>query len=210
MLQPAHAITGRRPMTPERVVGIGFVVALHFVAIWAIVMGLAPRLFHTQPPKDITLIIHPTPPPKPENPQPLKTHHPMEHTAITDHPVVTTKPIEDIPEPLPPVAGDTRPLEPPLADTPAAAIGSTHSTPDYPALARHMGWEGRVVLHLTISPQGIVTAAGVVQSSGYSDLDQAAVSWVMEHWRYSPATHDGSPVASQTNAAVVFNLRIAG
>jgi len=33
MKQPIHALAGHRPMSPERVVGIGFVVVLHIVAI---------------------------------------------------------------------------------------------------------------------------------------------------------------------------------
>ncbi|MBV8977162.1 MAG: energy transducer TonB [Alphaproteobacteria bacterium] len=120
-----------------------------------------------------------------------------------------TPPIVDIPEEQPPVNGDDRAL-PAAPDSAASAIAATHTIPDYPALARHMGWEGKVVLHLSISPQGIVTAADVVRSSGYDELDQAAVSWVIAHWRYNPAIEDGSPVASETDAAVVFNLRNAG
>jgi len=212
MKQPIHAIAGRREMTPERVVGIGFVVLLHIVAIWAIVTGLAPKLFHYTPPKDITLIIDRPQPPKVLPQQRPQPHQRVERSTLVDRHIVVTKPVEQIPVAPqdPQLFGDDRPLPPAIADSAALAIAGTHSLPEYPALARHMGWEGRVVLHLTISPQGIVTGADVVQSSGYGDLDQAAVVWVIQHWRYQPATHDGSPVESETNAAVVFNLRNAG
>ncbi len=62
-------------------------------------------------------------------------------------------------------------------------------------------------LSLTISPDGNVIAANVAQSSGFPDLDDAAVNWVLGHWKYKPATHLGVAVASQTQAVVVFNLK---
>ena len=81
-------------------------------------------------------------------------------------------------------------------DTAAASIAGTHTTPPYPGIARKMGEQGTVKLRLTISPQGVVTAADVVQSSGFPDLDQTAVSWVMSHWKYKPAVQAGVAVTS--------------
>lgn len=40
MQQPIHAIGRKREMTPERVIGLGFVGILHVVAVSAIVLGL--------------------------------------------------------------------------------------------------------------------------------------------------------------------------
>jgi protein TonB len=54
-----------------------------------------------------------------------------------------------------------------------------------------------------------VTNAQIEQSSGSNDLDSAAVQWVVAHWRYKPATQNGQPVVSTTEAAVVFNLKNA-
>jgi len=76
-------------------------------------------------------------------------------------------------------------------DQAAAGIASTHTTPPYPLLARRLGEEGSLRLQLTISPQGIVTEAQVVRSSGYDDLDRAARDWVKAHWRYRPALRGG-------------------
>jgi TonB family protein len=63
-----------------------------------------------------------------------------------------------------------------------------------------------VKLHLTIDEQGVVTAASVEKSSGYDTLDSAAVAWVIAHWRYKPATKDGVPIESSTDALVTFKL----
>ena len=96
-----------------------------------------------------------------------------------------------------------------MPDTYASGVSNTHTIPAYPPLARRLGEQGGVRLSLTISASGDVTGASVVQSSGYPDLDQTAVEWVMSHWRYKPATHGGVAVPSQTLANVVFNLQNA-
>src|SRR5262249_52846026 len=104
------------------------------------------------------------------------------------------------------------PLTPPnttpsVPDAAAASITSTHTTPPYPGLARKMGEQGTVKLRLTISAQGVVAGADVVQSSGFPDLDQTAVNWVLTNWKYKPAVRGGVAIASTALAAVVFSLK---
>jgi protein TonB len=77
-------------------------------------------------------------------------------------------------------------------------------------LARRLGKEGTVTLSLTVSAAGDVTSATVVGSSGNDDLDQAAIQWVKEHWRYKPAIRNGKPAAGTVEAAVRFTLQNAG
>jgi periplasmic protein TonB len=67
-----------------------------------------------------------------------------------------------------------------------------------------------VLLRLTISPEGVVTGAVVIGSSGSPGLDGAARNWVLAHWRYQPAIRGGAAVPSSGNVAVTFNLRNAG
>ena len=66
-----------------------------------------------------------------------------------------------------------------------------------------------MTLQMVISAQGTVTSATVLQSSGFADLDQAAVAWVQQHWRYKPAMQNGTAVPSQAQAAVIFALKNA-
>ncbi|HTW35046.1 MAG TPA: energy transducer TonB [Rhizomicrobium sp.] len=61
--------------------------------------------------------------------------------------------------------------------------------PAYPDAAQVNGEQGDVVLNVKISSSGRVRGVQVVQSSGFSDLDNAAVAGVMA-WRYLPS--DGS------------------
>lgn len=81
----------------------------------------------------------------------------------------------------------------PTPDGAASAVGSTHTIPPYPAVARRLGQQGVVALQLMISPSGEVTAVDIVQSSGFPELDQTAAAWVKARWKYKPAVLGVSP-----------------
>ena len=209
MREPVHSILqpGAR-WTNERIAGVGFVALLHVIAIWAILSGLTQKIVKVIEKDPIELIVpvahQPPPPPVP----------PMPHVEPTDtatHVIVPPPPINIARDTHTVITGstDTTPPQPPAPDTSASGVANTHSIPDYPALARRLGEQGNVRLSLSISAMGDVTAATVVQSSGFADLDQAAVDWVIGHWKYKPATHAGVAVSSQTQAIVVFNLKNA-
>lgn len=212
MKQPIHAISQSPGMTPERVVGIGFVVLFHVLAVWAIVAGLGQRIIKFVDPPPITLIMpkvdQPPPPPAPVKPPEVT----LPQTTV----------IETVPLPRFTIADDTAPripdqvatLQPPperftVADSAASGVAGTHTIPPYPMTAIRLSEEGRVMLHLTISAEGNVAGASVTQSSGFADLDQSAIAWVLTHWKYKPAFRDGVAVASATDAAVVFSLKDA-
>lgn len=77
--------------------------------------------------------------------------------------------------------------------------------PRYPALARRKGWEGLVVLRLTIGPEGELKAATVVEGDrhGFGDaaLEAAKAS------RYAPATRNGHGVECSALLPVRFALK---
>ena len=52
--------------------------------------------------------------------------------------------------------------------------------PEYPDLARQAGVEGRVILQVFISPEGVPVEAVVTESSGLGSMDNAAMASVME------------------------------
>jgi len=99
-----------------------------------------------------------------------------------------------------PLPGDRSPL----------GIVTTHTTPPYPPLALRLGWEGTVTLRLAIAPQGVVTEAVVVRSSGYPILDEAARAWVLAHWRYQGAIRGGAAAPGTATVGVVFDLKRPG
>lgn len=95
---------------------------------------------------------------------------------------------------------------PTVPDRAPVAIASTRTTPPYPVIARRVGWEGTVMLRLTVSPQGRVSRADVVTSSGHVELDSAAQDWVVAHWAYRPALKNGSAIEAQVLTKVLFSL----
>ena len=129
--------------------------------------------------------------------------------------IVTSAPSPDArvrrprPPPEPPPA--PRPPPPPVVRSPGAGVVvgavpfGTNRPPVFPTAARRDQREGDVRLRLWISPAGDVTRAEVVASSGYADLDQAAVDVALQ-WRFRPATRDGTPVEFVARQTVQFRL----
>lgn len=87
----------------------------------------------------------------------------------------------------------------------AAPSGTANRPPAYPWLARVAGWEGTVVLRVTIEGDGRPSAVMVATSSGYALLDAAAKD-AIARWTFLPATRGGRPVRSTVNVPVRFRL----
>ncbi len=77
--------------------------------------------------------------------------------------------------------------------------------PVYPEVARRRGQQGRVVLEVSVSAEGMPVSVRVVQSSGYPSLDTAAQTAV-ERWRFVPATRGGAAVSAVAEVPVRFRL----
>jgi len=105
-----------------------------------------------------------------------------------------------------PTTPNTATQQPVVPDRGPVGIAATRTTPPYPVIARRVGWEGTVMLRLTVSPQGRVTNADVVTSSGHVELDRTAQDWVVAHWTYRPAIKDGSAIEAQVLTRVLFSL----
>ncbi|MGY6274293.1 energy transducer TonB [Methylomonas sp. MgM2] len=78
--------------------------------------------------------------------------------------------------------------------------------PHYPAIAKSRGWQGKVLLRVKVSVQGLSEAVTVEQSSGHEILDESAIEAVSK-WRFIPAKRGDTPVASSVIVPIVFTLR---
>lgn len=81
------------------------------------------------------------------------------------------------------------------------------NAPSYPEHSRRSGEEGRLTLQVELDESGHVSETIVVNSSGYSRLDNAALDAV-KTWRCKPAVRDGQPV--RAIALQPFNFIIQG
>ncbi len=194
--------------------GIALVVALHILLIYGLIKGLSHKKVDIiEQPVETTIIKEIVPPPikKPDPPKMVKTA-PTPPPPPVAPPVFVPKVEVQIATPTPTVVTVSTPAPPaptppaPAPVAPAAPAVTTHSavstssrsgcgTPKYPDQAREDGEEGVTRLALQIGTSGKVTSAKIDKSSGYSDLDRAALS-ALSLCVFKPATTDGMPVES--------------
>jgi len=152
----------------------------------------------------------PHPPPKPV--KPTKTAPVQSITPDIPHDVPPVTPIGlDSPEFL-------QPARPPHDTTsPADEFrdgGGTGTNPAtarqmlplrYPPNARRQGIEGYVIVAFTVTANGTVIDAHVVESHPARVFDKAALKAIYG-WRFRPARKTGTPVSSQLIQRIEFNL----
>jgi len=106
----------------------------------------------------------------------------------------------------PPTVAASPPLKAEAATPPvfnAAYLGNTDAK--YPLAARRNGDEGKVMLLVKVSAEGVPVKVDVFQSSGFPALDRAALDAVRA-WRFVPARQSGKAVEGEVRVPVVFQL----
>jgi protein TonB len=129
--------------------------------------------------------------------------------------------------PIPPIVVST-PIEPPAAPwsrtpniagpvgggTQAAVVHSSSPAisnldkckPTYPSAAVKSEEEGTTRLKLDVGANGQLAGASVVKSSGFPDLDRAAVR-ALSQCEFKAATQDGTPVQSSLVTDYIWSLQ---
>lgn len=95
--------------------------------------------------------------------------------------------------------------EPEPAETRPASLSADAPRPEYPSIARRRGWEGTVLLRLSIAADGSLVSTEVAASSGRAALDEAAVA-AARRWTFAAARSRGAAVDSKLDVPVVFRL----
>ena len=113
------------------------------------------------------------------------------------------KPAEPLPEPT---AAPQPQVAPRQARIDAPPRPKKTIRPHYPDGARQRGEQGDVVLEIRVDGDGSVGDVNVVSSSGFGELDAAAVRAVRAA-RFTPAKSGGSAVASTARLTLTFRLR---
>ena len=81
--------------------------------------------------------------------------------------------------------------------------------PSYPADARSRGLEGVVRVRMEVLADGSLGEVSVAQSSGFPDLDQAAVENLKQECRFFPARRDGVAIRRWAVQTIKFSLEDA-
>jgi periplasmic protein TonB len=177
----------KKTLLRERVAVVGIAALLHasaFAAYWvhleqpAMVineMSISLADMQVQQPDAM-------PRPKPE-PKPPRVIDPLAAEKLVEHEEVPPAPVDATPPS--PVVMDTEP------DYKAEYLNNPK--PPYPLVARRLGYQGKVILHVEVLAEGRAGQIHLDSSSGHDMLDNAAIQTVRS-WHFTPARHLGQPV----------------
>ena len=166
------------------------------------IRALAVRMIEPELPKPPKLD-----PPKPVPPQPTPKK------VQTPPPIITAAKRDDAPASFA-VAPQPAPVAAPAVQAPVAAPITAarfeadylqNPKPIYPPMSRRLGEEGKVVLRVRVSAQGLPLVVEVSKSSGFPRLDDAAREAV-ERWRFVPARQGNEPVEASVLVPLNFTL----
>jgi protein TonB len=187
------------------------IIVIHVLVIYAFASGLAKsgkRYLQTILQTNIINQekVKELPPPPP--PVDLKERPPIQVVApevsitipVETAPITVAKP----PPPPPPVV-----VRPPPPGTPVQVTFRPDISNYYPEAARREGQEGRAIIKICVNQQGKIDSADVATSSGFPELDEAAIK-VAKAYRFKPATSEGKPVSSCPTLPVKFELHMTG
>jgi protein TonB len=177
-------------------------------------------------PEDLTVL----PKPEPVQPPPVPIDPPTPMPQVTPPPIVVPRiDVEVAPPPVDnPVQATTtevpptpQPAQPMQAEVPAKpSIPSTNTgamrsavladasgcaKPNYPAASARNGDSGTVTLALLVGADGRVTSSRIQKSSGFRELDRAAVN-ALSLCQFKPAMNNGVPEAGWGQIAYVWML----
>ncbi len=208
-----------RPSNAQRSGLLGVVVGLHVAVLLAIIAAktIVPQI------AEIPLIVDMIQPaveaPKPPAAKPL--------------PMAKPQPVKQVSKPVAPQTVQTPQLET-TASTVAAPSAPTVATseskpapaqpagepvsqarfdadylknpaPPYPPLSRRMGEEGKVILRVTVNPQGTADNVEIKTSSGSTRLDDSAQKTVRT-WKFIPAKRGDTAIQSVVLVPIIFKL----
>ncbi len=206
-----------RPTTTQRSGLLGIVIGLH-AAVFALVYAAKTIVPQIAEIPMIVEMLQPVDAPKPPEAKPLpmakpqpaprpapKTPAPQLETTSSTQPAPSAPvtpvaaPVDAKPAPSAPPAGEA------VSQARFDADYLRNPAPPYPALSRRMGEEGKVILRVSVSPQGGADNVEIKASSGSPRLDEAAQRTVRS-WKFIPAKRGDTAIQSVVLVPIIFKL----
>jgi periplasmic protein TonB len=128
---------------------------------------------------------------------PAPVRAPEQTITVASGPAKTAAPTE---QSAPPRHNDA--VQPPRFD----ADYLDNPAPNYPALSRRSGEQGKVLLRVFVEPGGTAGQVLVVASSGFERLDSAAIDAV-RRWKFVPAKQGENVIAAWVVVPINFSLK---
>lgn len=205
MQQPTHDL---RPFqtsiaSPRRWFSIAVVAVIHVIVIWAFATGLASRLIQRPLEELKAEVVQEKPPEQQKEPPPPPPEMKQPPPPFVPPPDITIQMETPATNAITQVQSQ---VAKPQISAPAS-VGRPHSCVNmYPPSAQRLNHEGVTTLEFQITTDGSVTGITVAKSSGFQELDDAAVRCA-GNWHYKPAIQNGQPVQVPWKTNVTWNLR---
>jgi protein TonB len=208
------------PATGGRYFGLAVVVAFHAALIVALLQYAPVRRSIASAAPIMVSVITPQaeapPPPPPKQalaPKPLRTSMPPIERASDPTPVVSeSAAVSQVtlppPTPSPPEAPAVQVAsapEPPIIPPRFNADYLQNPAPAYPALARRMHEQGRVLIRVLVSADGVPERIELKASSGSARLDNSALETIRT-WKFVPARQGEQKIAAWVVIPISFAL----
>ena len=208
-----------RPSSAKRSSLLSLVIGLHVSIFFLVILATKTIVPQIMEMPLIVDLIQPTEAPKPPQAKPLpvvakaqpvkQKHTPAPKTPTPQIETTTSS----VPAPAAPLAAapEAKPTPPaPPAEAPVSqarfdADYLKHPAPSYPPLAKRMGEEGKVILRVSVNPQGTADSVDIKSSSGSTRLDEAAQKTVRT-WKFIPAKRGDTAVQSWVLVPIIFKL----
>lgn len=203
--------------TSQNYWGIGAVILLHIVLIYALVAGLARKVVDIiRPPAELQIVQEIIPPKPPEPPKLIKpktptpppkiqpTFVPKAEVKVAETPVPVIAAVTNTPTPPPPPVV-AQPEPKPVHVSVSTSSRSGCSAPKYPEASIDNEESGTVTLALLINEDGKVIDSKIDKTSGFKALDWAAQK-ALSLCTFKPASTDGKPEKSWTKLQYVWKL----
>ena len=205
---------------PSRLPDIAITLGLH-AAVLAVLLAYAParQTLAELAPIMVTLVqpqpVAPPktlPKPKPVVRQAVKRIEPKPQAMLTTQapepaPAAIQAPAPPPPAPPEPIAAAAPPAPPaPVVPPQFNADYLNNPAPQYPALSRRLGEEGRVVLRVLVDERGLPARVELRSSSGHDRLDAVALNTV-RRWKFVPARRGDQAVSAWVLVPISFSLR---
>lgn len=199
--------------------GLGLVVLAHALVLVGVLAAPQAR----PQPAPTALMVHLVPA-RPS--APLPATQPAPKPAVTVPRVQKPQPAPPVPSPVPvnvttPPSAGAASVDAPATTAPAPAPAAPtvadsqprydadylqNPAPGYPAAARRLGEEGKVMLHVRVDAGGRPVQIDLRTSSGSPRLDRAAVDAVWR-WRFVAARRGETAVEAWVLVPIIFNLK---
>jgi len=181
------------------------------VALIELPVPIPPVAVPTPPtPPEPKPVVKPQPRPKVRAPQPpAPAPVPQVESASAISADAIPQPPQEAPREAPtPAAAPARPTP----EAPPAIVAArfdaaylNNPAPAYPPLSRRMREEGKVMLRVQVTAEGLPGKVELAESSGFGRLDNAARDAV-QRWRFVPAKQDGRAIDAWVIVPIVFKL----